>query len=135
MKGEIGNYIDEKYVEFQKNISDVHKKVVLNIQDIGILKKKVNEINEISSYNKKYSSKKINCLKKNENLKSFQDTFNSNLIEMIKNKEVGNLKRNKAKTDKIESEFVALNFDINENLFTINNNLDLNKIPKKKKIK
>ena len=131
MKGEVGNYIDEKYVEFQKNINDVHKKVVVNIQDIGILKRKVNEINEIAAYNKKnYSSKKNNYLIKKENAKSFQDTFNSNLIEMIKNREVGNLKRNKgntisAKTNKNESEF----------LFTINNKLDFNKIPKRKENK
>ena len=138
MKGEITNYIDEKYIEFQKNINDVHKKVVLNIQDIGILKRKVNEINEINTYNKKkYSSKNNNFLKK-ENVKSFQDTFNSNLIEMIKNREDGNLKRNKGNTisakinNKNESEFVALNFDLNGNLFTINNNLDLKNIPNKK---
>ena len=131
IRGEIGNYIDEKFVEFQENINDVHKKVVLNIQDIGILKRKVKEINEINAYNKK------NNIIKKENVKSFQDTFNSNLIEMIKNREAKNLNRNNdntisAKSNKIESEFVALNFDINENLFTINKNLDTNKNYKRK---
>ena len=47
MKDELSNLIDEKNIENNKFINEVHKKVVLNIQDIGILKRKVNEIKEL----------------------------------------------------------------------------------------
>ena len=133
MKNDLMNIIDEKFEEIKKDVNDVNKKVIINIQDIGILKKKVNDLNEFNSYYKRhYSNKKNNFLKKRES---------SNMIDVIKNREDKNyLKKNNyfsAKANK-QSEFLALNVDsitesllnINTNLFTINNKkYDLNKIP------
>ena len=138
MKNDIKNIIDEKNEDNKNFINDVHKKVVLNIQDIGILKKKINEINEFNTYYKrKYSNKKINnILKRKEFVKSFQGIYNPNYKDYLKNKNY-TLNSLSAKPKVKENEFMALNFDsfpeniINNNLLTINNNLDL----KKKQVK
>jgi hypothetical protein len=69
MKNDLMNVIDEKFEEIKKDVNDVNKKVVINIQDIGILKKKVNDLNEFNSYYKKhYNNKKNNFLKKEKAL-------------------------------------------------------------------
>ena len=148
MREDINNFIDDKFVEMQKNINEVHKKVVLNIQDIGILKRKINDLNELNLYYKKnYSSKKSNILKKRENVYSFQDTFNANLIDIIKSRDDKNYfqKNNNnnnianslsTNTQNKQSDFVALNFDnfnenlSNNNIISINNNFDLNRLTK-----
>lgn len=44
MKKELSILIEDKNEELQKMINLVHKKAILNIQDIGICKKKINEI-------------------------------------------------------------------------------------------
>ena len=79
MKNELIGVIEDKFGEIKNNINDTYKKVVLNMQDIGILKKKVNELSEFNSdYKKNFSSKKNNFLKKRESV---------NMIDVIKNKE------------------------------------------------
>ncbi len=157
IKDELIYLIEEKIDEVKKNIHEVHKKVVLNIQDIGILKRKVNDLNELNSYYKKaYSNKKINFFKRKNNMKSFHenfnsnlldtfnsnilDNFNSNMIDIIKNRENKNdLKKNNyfsSKTVNKQNDFIALNFEkknenfTNNNLYTINNKkYEIKKIP------
>ena len=157
IKDELIYLIEEKIDEVKKNIHEVHKKVVLNIQDIGILKRKVNDLNELNSYYKKaYSNKKINFFKRKSNMKSFHenfnsnlldtfnsnilDNFNSNMIEIIKNRENKNdLKKNNyfsSKSVNKQNDFIALNFEnknenfTNNNLYTINNKkYEIKKIP------
>ena len=67
MKKELSLLIDDKTEDLQKMINLVHKKAVLNIQDIGICKRKINEIitqinenneiNEINDYIKEVETK------------------------------------------------------------------------------
>lgn len=156
LKEELIKIMNDKVEEIQKYIDDVHKKVVLNIQDIGILKKKFNNINDLNNYYKKnYSSKRDNFFKKKEIINTFQGFNKSNMMHLIKNREGRDYLRNlnyimeekdyikknnytintlSANIKTKPSEFVALNFDvfpdniINNNINTIKSSSDLNKI-------
>ena len=66
MKNELSAFIERKEDEILKNMYNIHKKVVFNIQDIGILKKKMNElinqINELSESIEENSNSEFNEL-------------------------------------------------------------------------
>lgn len=66
MKNELTAFIERKEDEILKNMYNIHKKVVFNIQDIGILKKKMNElinqINELSESIEENSNSELNEL-------------------------------------------------------------------------
>lgn len=151
LKDEIIQLVDEKNKNLEKFIHEVHKKAVLNIQDIGILKKKVNEINELNSYYSKnfFSKKNSNSLKKRDIIRTVNIMNKSNMINTTNNREDSdkdyyfkNINNNTLNTlssniPNKESEFLALNFDsfpdtiIHSNLNRINNTY-FNKIQKKK---
>lgn len=137
MRSELLDLLEVKNEENKNFVNDVHKKVVLNIQDIGILKRKVNDMNEINRYYKRHSTKKIGgFLKRKDGVKSFQGIYNSNMINNIKNRVENNFFKTNdinsisAKTQNKVSEYVALNFDniheqlLNNNIFSINKNLN-----------
>ena len=91
IKEELNKIIKEKEENIKNNLDDLYKKIVLNIQDIGINKNKIieikNQINEVSkSYNKLNSNineinKEIKLLKNSNISRNMTNSsaFNNNL--------------------------------------------------------
>ena len=153
MKEELISIINEKDKEIEKFMNTIHKKVVLNIQDIGILKRKINEINEFNNLNyQNISSKQLNnyYLKKDivkkenkSNMINITNSNNTNKEEDSQDKEVhfNNVKISNytlntliSNTPSKPSDYIALNFDNDpekmiSNLNALNNKF-LNKIKK-----
>ena len=106
IKEELINIINEKEENLKKNLDDLYKKIVLNIQDIGINKNKMSGIkNEIDKINKA-------C-----------DELNTNLIEI--NKEIKILKNNNMPKNNIikgrRQSMTNLNFNGFKNNLYLNN--------------